>query len=129
MDPLKLSDVIKHTYKYLDDNTRKNLNELVSLNPINLLTKKKQDFVKDKLFNDDAEYSVLHVLTTLAAMINEDYELARINIIVNNYYSNISEILGNHELSNLKPLFIEDKINLDNITTIIAYLAIFNIRF
>ena len=129
MDPLKLSDVIKHTYKYLDDNTRKNLNELVSLNPINLLTKKKQDFVKDKLFNDDVEYSVLHVLTTLAAMINEDYELARINIIVNNYYNNISEVLDNHELSNLKPLFKEDKINLDNITTIIAYLAIFNIRF
>jgi len=129
MDPLKLSDVIKHTYKYLDDGTRNSLNELVSLNPINLLTKKKQDFVKDKLFNDDVEYSVLHVLTTLAAMINEDYELARINIIVNNYYNNISEVLDNHELSNLKPLFKEDKINLDNITTIIAYLAIFNIRF
>ena len=129
MDPLKLSDVIKHTYKYLDDNTRKNLNELVSLNPINLLTKKKQDFVRDKLFNDDAEYSVLHVLSSLAAMLEENYELARINTIVNNYYNNISEILDNHELSNLKPLFIEDKIRLDNINIIIAYLAMFNINF
>jgi len=62
-------------------------------------------------------------------MLEENYELARINTIVNNYYNNISEILDNHELSNLKPLFIEDKIRLDNINIIIAYLAMFNINF
>ena len=131
MDPLDIKAKLKAYTKMLDDDTKININEISSLNSISILSTKTRAYLYNKISEDNADYSLLNALLTIVSILEESGTMERIDIIVNSYLTNLTLVLSKHNTKGTENMFIKPDTsieNLDNVTKLIVYMAMFNIK-
>jgi len=129
VEPLDIKNDMKHCIT--DDATKSNINKLSDLNPTSFFSHKTQDFVKETLTDASNDYGVLNALAKSIAVLEYNSKMADVRKIVKTYMHEIGSITSNYFTKNVRSVFMkEDKdVEVDDVNMLIAYIAIFDIKF
>lgn len=114
-----------------DDATRSKINKLSDLNPTNFFSHKTQDFVKEALIDASNDYGVLNTLAKFIAVLEYNGRMDGVRSMVKTYMHEIDSITSNYFAKNVRSVFMEEDINanIDDANMLVAYIAIFDIKF